>query len=173
MVLPATVVVKRAKPCYLILLYSNPVMATVLSIQVCSPAVAASEEIKFFGADDWSQDSEQELLLKIRDALAMVRGMCKSCEIKINLEVNDFRTAVFILKKKISSHVEINNQKLSLREIEVLALIMRGMTNNEIAEKLFISFETVRSHRKHILEKTGAKNTASLINHYHQTFFEK
>jgi DNA-binding CsgD family transcriptional regulator len=50
---------------------------------------------------------------------------------------------------------------------------MLGYTNQQIAEKIFISYETVKSHRKHILEKTGAKNTASLISYYHQTFFEK
>ncbi len=60
-----------------------------------------------------------------------------------------------------------------MREIEILGLIMLGYTNQQIAEKIFVSFETVRSHRKHILEKTGAKNTAALINYYHETFFEK
>jgi DNA-binding CsgD family transcriptional regulator len=50
---------------------------------------------------------------------------------------------------------------------------MLGYTNHQIAEKLFISYETVRSHRKNILTKTGASNTAALINYYHQTFFEK
>ncbi|MFZ0456799.1 MAG: helix-turn-helix transcriptional regulator, partial [Ignavibacteriaceae bacterium] len=62
---------------------------------------------------------------------------------------------------------------LSVREIEVLGLIMLGYTTKEIADKLFISYETVKSHRKNILEKTGAKNTASLINYYHHTFFDK
>jgi DNA-binding CsgD family transcriptional regulator len=50
---------------------------------------------------------------------------------------------------------------------------MQGLTNVMIAEKLFISYETVKTHRKNILEKTGSKNTACLINYYHQTFFEK
>ena len=62
---------------------------------------------------------------------------------------------------------------LTRREKEVLELIANGMTNNMIAEKLFISYETVKSHRKHILVKTAAKNTAALINYYHHTFFEK
>jgi DNA-binding CsgD family transcriptional regulator len=57
--------------------------------------------------------------------------------------------------------------------MEVLGLIMQGLTNQEIADKLFISFETVRSHRKNILLKTGSKNTASLINYYHQTFSDR
>ena len=57
-----------------------------------------------------------------------------------------------------------NNQKLlSKREKEILQLVFDGMTNKEIANKLFISFETVKSHRKNILSKTESRNTASLI----------
>ena len=56
------------------------------------------------------------------------------------------------------------NQKelLSKREKEVLRMMFDGLTNKEIAKKLFISFETVKSHRKNILLKTGSKNTAAL-----------
>lgn len=49
------------------------------------------------------------------------------------------------------------------REKEVLALIAEGLTNQEIADKLFISQLTVISHRKSLLEKTESKNTAQLI----------
>jgi len=49
------------------------------------------------------------------------------------------------------------------REKEVLGLVAEGMTNNEIAEKLFLSQNTVDTHRKSLLSKFGAKNTASLI----------
>lgn len=52
---------------------------------------------------------------------------------------------------------------LSRREIEILLLIAEGLTNNEIAEKLFTSRRTVEGHRQNILEKTGARNTATLI----------
>lgn len=89
------------------------------------------------------------------------------------MDVDDPAEAVFQIRKKLTNRIEINNQKLSIREIEVLRLIMQGYTNNEIAEKLFVCYETIKSHRKHILLKTGAKNTAALISHYHQTFFEK
>lgn len=58
-------------------------------------------------------------------------------------------------------------EKLSTRELQVLQMIMQGHTNQEIAGKLFISIETVKSHRKHLLSKTGARNTAALINHFH------
>lgn len=52
---------------------------------------------------------------------------------------------------------------ITRREKEVLALIAEGLTNNEIAEKLFISTTTVDSHRKSLLAKFEAKNTATLI----------
>jgi DNA-binding NarL/FixJ family response regulator len=52
---------------------------------------------------------------------------------------------------------------LSRREKEVLELIAEGHTNPEIAEKLFLSQFTVDSHRKNLLAKLNAKNTASLV----------
>ncbi len=52
---------------------------------------------------------------------------------------------------------------LTRREKEVLELIADGMTNAEIAKKLFISVATVDTHRKNLLAKFDVKNTASLI----------
>ena len=52
---------------------------------------------------------------------------------------------------------------ISRREKEVLQLIVDGLTNPQIAEKLFISLHTVDSHRKNLLTKFEVNNTASLI----------
>jgi DNA-binding NarL/FixJ family response regulator len=52
---------------------------------------------------------------------------------------------------------------ITSREKEVLALVAEGLTNNEIAQQLFISPTTVETHRKSLLNKFAAKNTASLI----------
>ena len=52
---------------------------------------------------------------------------------------------------------------LSERELEVLRAICQGLTNTEIAGKLFISPRTVEGHRNNMLLKTGAKNTAGLV----------
>jgi len=52
---------------------------------------------------------------------------------------------------------------LTAREKEVLHLIAEGLTNLEIAEKLFISSLTVDSHRKNLLAKFNVKNTAAMI----------
>ncbi len=52
---------------------------------------------------------------------------------------------------------------LSERELEVLIEICQGLSNLEIADKLFISKRTVEKHRANILLKSGCKNTASLV----------
>jgi DNA-binding NarL/FixJ family response regulator len=52
---------------------------------------------------------------------------------------------------------------LTRREKEVLTLIAEGLTNHEVADKLFISTTTVDTHRKNLLEKFGVNNTAVLI----------
>lgn len=52
---------------------------------------------------------------------------------------------------------------LTRREKEVLELIADGMTNNEIAQKLFISVTTVETHRRNLLTKFDAKNIVSLV----------
>lgn len=53
---------------------------------------------------------------------------------------------------------------LTHREKEVLEWIASGLTNQEIAGKLFISGTTVETHRKNLLQKFGAKNVAALVN---------
>jgi DNA-binding NarL/FixJ family response regulator len=50
---------------------------------------------------------------------------------------------------------------LSEREVEVLVLLARGLTNKEIGKRLFISPRTVGHHVAHIYEKTGIKTRAS------------
>ena len=52
---------------------------------------------------------------------------------------------------------------ITRREKEILALIAEGLTNPEIANKLFVSSSTVDSHRKNLLAKLNVKNTAALI----------
>jgi DNA-binding NarL/FixJ family response regulator len=53
--------------------------------------------------------------------------------------------------------------KLTDRELEILRLIGKELSSQEIAEKIFLSFHTVESHRANLMSKAGVKNTAGLI----------
>lgn len=84
------------------------------------------------------------------------------------------KTGVFFTQKEhqmLMSYVKNKSKKpnfsdaehLSEREIEVMRFICLEYTNQEIADKLFLSKRTVESHRQRILEKIGAKNTVGIV----------
>jgi two-component system response regulator NreC len=52
---------------------------------------------------------------------------------------------------------------LSARQVEILKFWGNGFSNQEIAEKLFISIRTVESHKNHIMQKLNLKNTVDLV----------
>jgi DNA-binding NarL/FixJ family response regulator len=71
----------------------------------------------------------------------------------------------FYQKKKLTNtqgKVTLPND-LTKREQEVLALVASGKSNQEVADELFISVKTVDTHKAHILDKLGLKNTAELV----------
>ncbi len=55
------------------------------------------------------------------------------------------------------------NSRLTEREEEVLFWICKGLSNQEIADKLYLSKRTIDKHRENLLSKTQAKNTAGLV----------
>jgi len=68
-------------------------------------------------------------------------------------------------------HVPIDNQNknyypsdlITNRQMEVLQFLKLGMTDQEIADVLIVSVQTIKSHVKHMLEKFGVKNRTSLV----------
>jgi DNA-binding NarL/FixJ family response regulator len=52
---------------------------------------------------------------------------------------------------------------ISEREMEVIKYIAEGFSNQEIADKLFLSIHTVTTHRKNIMSKLGINNTAGIV----------
>ena len=57
--------------------------------------------------------------------------------------------------RRPSAHVSLLVEPLSARELEVLQLVAAGLTNQEIAERLFIGLATVKTHTHNIFQKLG------------------
>jgi DNA-binding NarL/FixJ family response regulator len=64
---------------------------------------------------------------------------------------------------KLNSKSKKSTSNLSDREIEILKFICESLTNEQIAYKMSISFDTVKWHRANIMTKTTCTNTASLV----------
>ncbi len=69
-------------------------------------------------------------------------------------------------RQQTDFHLEdrfVKKYNLTKRELEILRLITCAMSNKQIAQKLYISDQTVSVHRKNIMRKLGVSNTAGLI----------
>lgn len=96
-------------------------------------------------------------LNKLRDALETVyaTGIYFSSE-----DYHLLRSYLNDSKKNFSIHTDTS---LTSREIEVVKLVCQEFTNQEIADRLFLSKRTVESHRQRVLDKLGLKNTVGLV----------
>ncbi|MGI4871878.1 MAG: response regulator [Janthinobacterium lividum] len=78
-------------------------------------------------------------------------------------------TGLAVLEKLLANEAEgpanppRDPLRLTPRERDILQLVATGLTNQQIADKLFTSKRTVETHRQNLLEKTGVKNTPALI----------
>lgn len=68
------------------------------------------------------------------------------------------RQVIVSISKPATKEIEISE-----RELQILKLICDGLTNDQMAEKLCISPDTVKWHRNNLLAKTGCSNTAALV----------
>ncbi len=69
----------------------------------------------------------------------------------------------YINRSGLNGNYQEDMSQLSAREIEVLKLICDGMTNQEIADKLFISIRTVETHKTNIMKKINLRSTVDLV----------
>jgi two-component system, NarL family, response regulator LiaR len=63
----------------------------------------------------------------------------------------------------VLNETELNNLGLSKREVEVLQLMSEGLSNQEIAEKLFVSLNTIKTHTSKLFEKLDVKRRTQAI----------
>ena len=122
----------------------------------------------------FSMFSDEEYYYKMIDR--GVKGfILKTCGINEletaikNVMMGDSYFSNELLRKIINNFGHANNAKplmhenLTEREVEILQQICLGLSTEEIAEKLYISPKTVKSHKSNLLEKTVCKNTPALI----------
>jgi two-component system response regulator NreC len=93
-----------------------------------------------------------EMLSAIKTIFSGKKYYCNDVSIKL-LEVEEEKTIQKIRSKKI----------LTRRETEVLQMIAREMTNDEIAQKLYVAKRTVDTHRQNLIKKLEVKNTVGLL----------
>jgi len=72
------------------------------------------------------------------------------------------REAILWDKKNVVEKVD-SNHKLSDRELEIIGLMCKEMSSEEIAEQLFINIRSVEAHRRNIMEKTSSHNVIGII----------
>lgn len=89
---------------------------------------------------------------------AMPEEIIKGIETVMNGEVFLCHEVDILINKTTEKHIF-----LTRRESDLLKLITEGYTNQEIAEKLFLGNETIKSYRKNLLFKLNVKNTAALV----------
>lgn len=140
--LEATKIIKKEKP-----------FVKIIAVSMLCDAAIVNKMLKA-GADAFiNKDTGKSELLKAIHKV-MKNENYISPEISNNLFIHLDDRNVTITK---------NEKHLTARELEIIRYIAEGLTNAEIAAKLFLSPVTVDTHRKNILAKLHLKNTASLV----------
>ncbi len=90
--------------------------------------------------------------------LALKLSKPKKETIIVEKEIYIKETADFVLNEK-----EIEKLSISKRELEVLQLMAEGLSNQEIAERLFVSLNTIKTHSSKVLEKMDVKSRMKAV----------
>jgi DNA-binding NarL/FixJ family response regulator len=135
---------------------NNKIKVILLSMEVKKELVSAGIQS---GIDGYlPKDVEKSTLI---EAIRVVsKGEKYFNEAITNLVFEDFYNRE-VSSRQTKQHLQLTD--LSKREMEVLQLVASGKSDKEVAEQLFISAKTVNTHKMHILDKLGLKNTAELV----------
>jgi len=121
------------------------------------------ERAMYAGADGYlsKEVNSEELVAAIRNAILGERVFSRSI---LNL----------LEGKAKEQKTDQPSVKLTKREEEIVTLVAKGLTSQDIAKKLFISPRTVETHRARIMDKLGVNNAAGLVRFalLHATYFD-
>ncbi len=140
-------------------------MPGMSGIELCKIVKSKYPGIRILGLSTFNQRSFVEKMIESGASGYVLKNANKEELLKAIQAAKAFKSYLsFEASQALRSTSEKEIPVLTRREKEVLEQIADGMTNLEIAEKLFISATTVDTHRKNLMLKFEAKNVAALIN---------
>ncbi len=132
-------------------------------IDLCAEVHRLYPDVKIIGLSTFNQLSFIEKMIQNGASGYLLKNATKEEIVEAIAAVMNGKT---YFSDEVSDLLEVKTQtypSITRREKEVLELIAEGMTNPEIAEKIFVSVSTVDTHRKNLILKLEAKNTADLV----------
>ena len=135
-------------------------------VQLCKEIKTLYPDVMVLALSTYNQDSYIRQMMDNGSSGYILKNTDKEELIEAIHAIYRGRTYLsFEVGQVLKSQTQQNSQLpiLTRREKEVLAIVSNGLTTLEIAQKLFISETTVNSHRRNLLDKINAKNTAALI----------
>ncbi len=109
------------------------------------------------------QNGAKGYMLKSAGKDEILKAIYNVFEGKTHLDEGANEIIIQSMQHNKQKSIESPFPTLSRREKEILKLILEELTTQEIADKLFIGFGTVETHRRNMMIKTGARNTAGLV----------
>jgi DNA-binding NarL/FixJ family response regulator len=92
-----------------------------------------------------------------------ITGLKKMQQDNIIVSIANYDNHSTVYTYNDTKEVEVHQQFLSDREVEIIKLLQQQLSSKEIAERLFVSPHTIDTHRRNLLEKTNTKDTTALV----------
>jgi two-component system nitrate/nitrite response regulator NarL len=167
-----------------VLTHLKKMQPDILLLDIDMPEMSGLDLMKLLTADYAevpvlilsSHDNEEYILHMMRNgAKGYILKSCRKDELMIAIKIVSLGNSY--LSKEVSDKLiysidkqEKNFQKrsetpLTKREIEIIKLVAKGLTNQEIGNQLFISHRTVDTHRRNMMTKLDLHNAAALTNY--------
>lgn len=124
------------------------------------------------------------LIISMHNKLSVIKK-CKELNVEGYILKDDHELVIKVVEsllsgqeyysEKVKQTLNILNKKeeiLTPREEEIIALLAKGKNNHEIAEKLFISYNTIKTHRKNISRKLELNSTGEIVKYYFENYVQ-
>ncbi|PLX13515.1 MAG: hypothetical protein C0598_03385 [Marinilabiliales bacterium] len=122
------------------------------------------------------------LVISMHNKLSVIRR-CKDLNIEGYILKDDYNLIIKVVKELLNGKefyspkvlktldiLKIKENLLTPKEEDIITLIAAGKSNQEIADELFISYNTIKTHRKNISRKLNTSSVADLVKYYYENY---